>query len=127
MLRIQQKKNYGSSVEEIVSEGLKKRYKKMPIPKLMTYQLDDGLTTAKFVRPLRNLVIMHGDKTLNIELLGISSGNHTIGHRFLNNKKLHITNIHNYEDILEKEAKVIVSTAKRKEKLRSNAKNMQTI
>ena len=116
MLHIKQK-TYGSSVEEIVNEGLKNAIKKMPIPKLMTYQLDDGLTTAKFVRPLRNLVIMHGDKTLNTELLGISSGNHTIGHRFLNNKKLHIANIDNYEEMLEKEGKVIVSTAKRKEKI----------
>jgi glycyl-tRNA synthetase beta chain len=34
---------------------------KLPIPKVMTYQLADGWTDVKFVRPAHGLVALHGE------------------------------------------------------------------
>ena len=55
---------------------------KLPIPKVMSYQLADGETTVKFVRPVHGLVALHGDKVLDIEVLGLKAGRTVHGHRF---------------------------------------------
>ena len=42
--------------------------KQLPIEKTMSYQLDDGWKTVSFARPAVNLVCMHGDKILDINV-----------------------------------------------------------
>ena len=55
---------------------------KLPIPKVMTYQLADGWSDVKFVRPAHGLVALHGSDVVAIEALGLKAGNTTHGHRF---------------------------------------------
>ncbi|MFM9900578.1 MAG: glycine--tRNA ligase subunit beta, partial [Polaromonas sp.] len=54
----------------------------LPIPKLMSYQLADGCTTVSFVRPAHGLVVLYGADVLPVQVLGLSAGNSTHGHRF---------------------------------------------
>jgi len=48
----------------VLSEGLQKAIEeaiqKLPIPKVMTYQLADGWSSVNFVRPAHGLVALHG-------------------------------------------------------------------
>ena len=60
---------------------------KLPIPKVMSYQLEThcelpGWSSVKFVRPAHGLVAMHGSQVLPVKALGLSAGNSTQGHRF---------------------------------------------
>jgi glycyl-tRNA synthetase beta chain len=54
----------------------------LPIPKVMSYQLDDGWTSVNFVRPAHGLVALHGAEVVPVQALGLESGRNTLGHRF---------------------------------------------
>jgi glycyl-tRNA synthetase beta chain len=55
---------------------------KLPIPKVMTYQLADGWSNVKFVRPAHGLIALHGADVVPVQALGLQSGRTTHGHRF---------------------------------------------
>jgi glycyl-tRNA synthetase beta chain len=55
---------------------------KLPIPKVMTYQLADGWSTVSFVRPVHGLLALHGAEIVPIHMFGLGAGNTTHGHRF---------------------------------------------
>jgi glycyl-tRNA synthetase beta chain len=55
---------------------------KLPIPKVMSYQLADGWTTVHFVRPVHGLVALHGADVVPASVLGLGAGRTTQGHRF---------------------------------------------
>jgi glycyl-tRNA synthetase beta chain len=55
---------------------------KLPIPKLMQYQLADGWTSVHFVRPAHGLVALHGADVVPVRALGLDAGRQTQGHRF---------------------------------------------
>ena len=62
---------------------------KLPIPKVMTYQLDalshaelPGWTSVSFVRPVHGLVALHGNEIVPVTALGKDAGRITRGHRF---------------------------------------------
>ena len=88
----------------------------LPIPKVMTYQLDDGWTSVNFVRPAHGLVVLHGETPLkNIRVLGLESGNVTRGHRFEGSPlPIEISSADSYEELLLNEGAVIASFAERK-------------
>ena len=54
----------------------------LPIPKVMTYQLTDGWSDVKFVRPAHGLVALHGEAVVPVQALGLAAGRSTHGHRF---------------------------------------------
>ena len=70
----------------LLSEGLQKALDeaiaKLPIPKVMTYQLADGWSDVKFVRPAHRLVALHGEHVVHVQALGLNAGRETQGHRF---------------------------------------------
>ena len=60
---------------------------KLPIPKVMSYQLEQGCelpgwSSVSFVRPAHGLVALHGDQVLPVHALGLQAGSTTQGHRF---------------------------------------------
>ena len=55
---------------------------KLPIPKLMQYQLADGWHSVNFVRPAHGLVALHGADVVPVKALGLEAGRQTRGHRF---------------------------------------------
>ncbi len=72
----------GATLAEGLQKALLEAIAKLPIPKVMTYQLADGWSDVKFVRPAHGLVALHGDQVVPIEALGLTAGNTTHGHRF---------------------------------------------
>jgi glycyl-tRNA synthetase beta chain len=105
----------GKKLYEIVEGLIHDCLIKLPIKKVMTYQLEDGWETVNFVRPAKNLVILHGSKLINATVLGIKSSRTTVGHRFESkNKVIELVHANDYADKLLKEGSVIASFEKRK-------------
>ena len=52
---------------------------KLPIPKVMGYQLADGVTTVQFVRPAHGLVALHGAEIVPVSVLGLAAGRVRVG------------------------------------------------
>jgi glycyl-tRNA synthetase beta chain len=68
----------GEGLQKAINEALAR----LPIPKVMTYQLEDGWTDVKFVRPAHALVALHGADVVPVRVLGLDAGRTTHGHRF---------------------------------------------
>ena len=111
----------GVKLEKILSEVINNCINQLPIKKMMTFQLDDGWTSVNFVRPIKNLLILHGKKTLKVSSFGFKANNKTYGHRFESKEKiLTINHADNYEKILLTNGRVIANFEKRKEKIYSD-------
>jgi len=87
----------------------------LPIPKLMQYQLADGVTTVKFVRPAHRLLALWGDEIVAVQALGLQAGRTTQGHRFMAPAPLDIAHADEYESRLHDEGRVIASFAQRRD------------
>ncbi|HEY8356285.1 MAG TPA: glycine--tRNA ligase subunit beta, partial [Ramlibacter sp.] len=72
----------GATLAEGLQKALLESLARLPIPKVMTYQLADGWTDVKFVRPAHGLVALHGSEVVPLQALGLQSGRTTRGHRF---------------------------------------------
>lgn len=108
----------GSELAGALQPVLEETVAKLPIPKVMSYQRPDG-ETVQFVRPVHSLLALFGEQVLPLTLLGLSSGRDTLGHRFLSHGgTITITSAELYAPVLEREGRVIASTAARKESIR---------
>lgn len=97
---------------------------KLPVAKMMTYQLADGWSSVSFVRPVHGLVALHGAEILPmVEVLGLTAGNKTRGHRFeASVNPITLREADSYAQQLETEGAVIASfTARRAEIMRQLA------
>ncbi|GAC1547821.1 MAG: glycine--tRNA ligase subunit beta [Collimonas sp.] len=95
---------------------------KLPIPKVMSYQLQHGHAaghTVRFVRPAHSLVALHGDQVLPLTLLGLDAGRQTEGHRFLSQGRIKLADADGYATTLAEQGKVIAGFNERKEKIRA--------
>jgi glycyl-tRNA synthetase beta chain len=72
----------GATLAEGLQKALAESLARLPIPKVMTYQLADGWSDVKFVRPAHSLVALHGRDVVPVEVLGLKAGRTTHGHRF---------------------------------------------
>lgn len=106
----------GQPLSRALEEALGESIANLPIPKVMTYQLKDGLTTAKFVRPAHGLVALHGNDIVEFSTseLGLHSGRITHGHRFLGAREIELKSASEYEAALQDSGKVVASFDKRR-------------
>ena len=107
----------GAVLEQTAQTALEQTLGKLPIAKMMHYQvlqMDGQLADVQFARPAHGIIALHGDKTLSISSLGIHAGNQTGGHRFLAPGNLTITAADQYENTLESKANIIPSFNKRR-------------
>jgi len=65
-----------------LQKALDEAIARLPIPKVMQYQLEDGWTGVSFVRPVHGLVALHGAEVVPVRALGLEAGRETRGHRF---------------------------------------------
>jgi glycyl-tRNA synthetase beta chain len=88
---------------------------KLPIPKVMSYQLADGWTSVNFVRPAHGLVALHGSDVVAVSALGLSAGRSTQGHRFeARVNPLQLASADTYAQQLHSEGAVLVGFAERR-------------
>jgi len=105
----------GAMLVEGLQKALNEALAKLPIPKVMTYQLRDGWSTVSFVRPAHGLVALHGADIVNVSVLGLTAGRATQGHRFeAKANPVSIRDADSYEAQLENEGAVIASFDKRR-------------
>lgn len=108
--------------------------RQLPVAKVMTYQLGDGWQNVNFVRPVHGLVALYGEQVLPVQLLGLTAGNKTRGHRFeAKQDPLVIGHADYYEQFLETEGAVIPRFVRRRMRIRegleaaAGAENLQCI
>ncbi len=89
----------------------------LPIAKRMRW----GARAAEFVRPVRTVVLLFGDEVVPIEVLGLTSGRLTVGHRFHAPRPIVVKSPKTYESQLRR-AKVIADFAKRRDIIRAGVK-----
>ncbi|WP_296509319.1 glycine--tRNA ligase subunit beta [Rhodoferax sp.] len=116
---------YDSMVQgAILLDGLQKALldaiAKLPIPKVMSYQLQSGCelpgwTSVSFVRPAHGLVALHGSDVVPVQALGLHAGNQTEGHRFeAKVSPVVVANADVYAATLAADGAVIASFAERR-------------
>ena len=111
----------GETLEEALAEIIKNCINKLPIKKMMSYQLEDGWTSVNFVRPIKNLLAIYGSRILKVSSLGVIANNKSFGHRFESTKSiLTIDHADSYEKILLKDGGVIANFNERKEKIKKD-------
>jgi glycyl-tRNA synthetase beta chain len=80
---------------------------RLPIPKVMEYQLADGVTCVSFVRPAHRLLVLHGERIVPAQVLGLAAGRTTYGHRFQSGAELEIADAAAYVHVLERQGRVL--------------------
>ncbi|MCS6762884.1 MAG: glycine--tRNA ligase subunit beta [Candidatus Protistobacter heckmanni] len=112
----------GAELAAGLQRALTETVAKLPIPKVMTYQLHPGTARQRdvqFVRPAHSLIALHGKDVVGVEVLGLQAGRATQGHRFLSAGAISIADAEGYAATLEQHGKVIASYAGRKERIRA--------
>jgi glycyl-tRNA synthetase beta chain len=110
----------GATLLQGLQKALDEALAKLPIPKVMTYQLETdcelpGWTSVNFVRPAHGLVALHGTQVVPIKTLGLKASQTTHGHRFeANVSPLIIQDADSYAATLARDGAVIASFAERR-------------
>lgn len=110
----------GATLQEGLQKALLEALAKLPIPKVMSYQLETdcelpGWSSVNFVRPAHGLVALHGSTVVPVKALGLTAGNSTQGHRFeAAVSPVVLADADSYAATLKKDGAVIASFAERK-------------
>ena len=114
----------GATLQAGLQKALDEAIAKLPIPKVMSYQLETdcgmdnflpGWTSVNFVRPAHGLVALHGSTVVPVKALGLTAGNRTQGHRFeAAVSPVVLADADSYAATLQKDGAVIASFAERK-------------
>ncbi len=104
----------GVSLAAGLQAALDQALARLPIPKPMSYQLADGVTTVQFIRPAHRLVALHGEQVVPVKALGLSAGRETFGHRFHAPEPMVIESARSYRKQMHDQGRVIASFEERR-------------
>ena len=110
----------GASLQAGLQKALEEALAKLPIPKVMQYQLESdcelpGWTSVHFVRPAHSLIAIHGSTVVPVKVLGLTASNSTQGHRFeAKVSPLVVKHADDYAEVLKNDGAVIASFADRR-------------
>ncbi|PAV26931.1 glycine--tRNA ligase subunit beta [Tamilnaduibacter salinus] len=104
----------GRPTAELLPGMVEQALNQLPIPKRMRW----GAHKAEFVRPIHWVVLLFGSKVIDTEIMGITTGNETRGHRFHCPSPLIIPTPDAYEVVLKEEGYVLADFAERRERIR---------
>ena len=105
----------GATLDAGLQKALNEAIAKLPIPKVMTYQLEQntalpGWDSVQFVRPAHGLVALHGDAVVPVQALGLTAGRTTHGHRFeAAREPIELADADSYAAALREQGAVIAS------------------
>lgn len=102
----------GRATSEILASALPELILKIYFPKTMYWTGKNG---PRFIRPIRWLVALLGNRVVPFEIAGVPSGRFTSGHRQLGKPKVRV-NIDDYQEKL-RENYVLVSAAERRARI----------
>jgi glycyl-tRNA synthetase beta chain len=110
----------GASLAAGLQKALDEALTKLPIPKVMQYQLETdcelpGWSSVNFVRPAHSLIALHGSAVVPVKALGLRAGNTTQGHRFeAPVNPVVISHADHYDQALKTDGAVMASFAQRR-------------
>ena len=110
----------GASLQAGLQKALEESLAKLPIPKVMQYQLETdcelpGWSSVNFVRPAHSLIALHGSTVVPVKALGLTAGNHTQGHRFeAKVSPVVLPHADQYDTVLQRDGSVIAGFAERR-------------
>ncbi|POZ52903.1 glycine--tRNA ligase subunit beta [Methylovulum psychrotolerans] len=107
----------GQTTAEIIPDIIRQSIAALPIAKRMRW----GSFATEFVRPVHWAVLLFGEQVISTEILGLTTGNTTLGHRFHAPQAITISNPQAYEAALFNEGKVIADIEQRKAIIRAKA------
>jgi len=112
----------GRATSDVLAEAVPAIVRAFPWPKSMRWG-DASATTGslRWVRPLQGIIALLGEDVVPMEVDGIVSGNHTVGHRFHSEGAVRVTSAADYAEKL-RAAHVIVDQAERKSIIESRAR-----
>lgn len=100
----------GQPSTALLPEIIQQSLDKLPIPKRMRW----GSSRVEFVRPVKWLVMLMGDKTVDCEILGQKAGKTSFGHRFHFNQPIEITSPQDYQEKLRSPGYVVTDFEERR-------------
>jgi glycyl-tRNA synthetase beta chain len=105
----------GSTLVVGLQGALQEAIDRLPIPKVMQYQLADGWSSVRFVRPAHGLVALQGAEVVPVSALGLEAGRTTQGHRFeAARPRVDLRDADSYAVQLREEGAVIASFGERR-------------
>jgi glycyl-tRNA synthetase beta chain len=109
----------GQMTASLVPEIVKAALAKLPIPKRMRW----GAGSAEFVRPVHWIVLLLGKQVIETEILGVTSGGQTRGHRFHHPDPITLASAGDYAKTLETSGQVIASFEARRTVVQQQVEN----
>ena len=113
----------GAALAGGLQQALEWAINHLPIPKVMRYQLADGVTSVRFVRPAHGLVALWGQDIVPVSALGLQAGRQTHGHRFMCDTAFDIHSADSWAEQLLDQGKVVASFETRREQIRLDLEN----
>ncbi len=104
----------GASTASLLADIARASLDKLPIAKRMRW----GSGTAEFVRPVHWIVFLFGKDIIPAEILSISTGRHTRGHRFMAPQDISLSSPSSYVTRLETSGRVLVDFEQRRDTIR---------
>ncbi len=101
----------GRPAAALLPEIVENSLKQLPIPKRMRW----GDHPAEFVRPVHWVLLLHGDRPIDADILGLPSVRTTRGHRFHQPELLHVAVPADYEELLHTKGWVIADFERRRQ------------
>jgi len=107
----------GQATAQLIPDIIRQSIAALPIAKRMRW----GSFATEFVRPVHWALMLYGDAIIDCEILGLTTGNVTYGHRFHAPQAIAITNPTTYAQTLYSQGKVIADVEQRKTIIRDKA------
>ncbi len=109
----------GQKTQDVLLALADKALANLPISKPMRW----GDKNTLFIRPVKTLVLLLGDKLIEGEIMGARSTRTLRGHRFMGESEFLIDHADQYPEILKVRGKVIADYEERKALILADAKN----
>ncbi len=105
----------GKSTSELIPGIIESALGKLPIAKRMRW----GNSNVEFVRPIKWVLILFGENNINCEIMGVTSGTESFGHRFHHPGAVTIKTAETYIESLKQEAYVLADYNERRSLIES--------
>ena len=111
----------GQATAELIPDIIRKSLAQLPIAKRMRW----GAYEHEFVRPVHNAVLLFGSEVIAADILGLQTGRHSFGHRFLAPGQVELSHPGEYVEKLLA-AKVTVDFEQRMQQIETGAQQAAT-
>ncbi|MCY4221142.1 MAG: glycine--tRNA ligase subunit beta [Thiotrichales bacterium] len=105
----------GAALASLLPGMVERALTRLPVPRRMRWSDRD----TEFVRPVHRVVLMHGPAVIEAEILGVSSGRATRGHRFHHPGDIGLEDAAGYEAALRDRGHVVARLEERMETIRA--------